>query len=241
MNEKGDDRRLALEQGVGAATPDAEVARALKADHAAGFEPLDSSPWADIGLSVLRSILENRLLATAGGVAFFALMAIFPALATIVSLYGLFADPHAIPERLAILAGVVPASVIGLLKQHIMSLAENHISTLNIAFLIGFLVSMWSANSGVSALFDALNVVHGSKETRGLLQFYTRTLAITLGSVVYGVLVLIGVLPHVFTFVGLSQRADSLAAFFRWPVTLLIVMIGLSIVYRIGPSRSDAR
>src|SRR3984957_15794798 len=115
MNEKGDDRRLALEQGVGA-TPAAEVARALKADRTAGFEPLDSSPWPDIGLSVLHSILEHRLLATAGGVAFFALMAIFPALATIVSLYGLFADPHAIPERLAILAGVVPASVIGLLK-----------------------------------------------------------------------------------------------------------------------------
>jgi membrane protein len=240
MNEKGDDRRLALEQGV-VATPDDEVARALNANHAVGFEPLDSSAWADIGLSVLHSILEHRLLATAGGVAFFALMAIFPALATIVSLYGLFADPHAIPERLAILAGVVPASVIGLLKQHISSLAENHISTLNIAFLIGFLVSMWSANSGVSALFDALNVVHGSKETRGLLEFYTRTMAVTVGSVVYGVLVLIGVLPHVFTFVGLSQRADSLAAFFRWPVTLFIVMIGLSIVYRIGPSRSDAR
>src|SRR4029077_11156091 len=113
MNEKGDDRRIAFEQGVGAATPDAEVAGVLKADHAAGFEPLDSSPWADIGLSVLRSILENRLLAPAGGVAFFALMAIFPALATIVSLYGLFAAPHAIPERLAFLAGVVPASVIG--------------------------------------------------------------------------------------------------------------------------------
>ena len=241
MNEKGDDRRLALEQGVGADAPDAEAARALRADHAAGFEPLNSSLWADIGLYVLRSIPENRLFATAGGVAFFGLMAIFPALATIVSLYGLFADPHAIPERLAILAGVVPASVIGLLKQQVLSLAENQISTLSIAFLIGFLVSMWSANSGVSALFDALNVVHGSKETRGLLQFYTRTLVITLGSVVYGLLVLIGVLPHVFSFVGLSQRADSLAAIFRWPVTLLIVMIGLSIVYRIGPSRSDAR
>jgi membrane protein len=213
MNEKGDDRRLALEQGVGAAAPDAEVARALRADHAAGFEPLDSSAWPDIGLCVLRSVLEHRLLATSGGVAFFGLMAIFPALATIVSLYGLFADPHAIPERLAILAGVVPASVIGLLKQHILSLAENHISTLNIAFLIGFLVSMWSANSGVSALFDALNVVHGSKETRGLLQFYTRTLAITLGSVVYGVLVLIGVLPHVFIRGWTHPRKDSVMSF----------------------------
>ena len=241
MNDKGDDRRIALEHRAGVGAPDADAAPALMADHAARVEPLDPSPWADIGLCVLRSIPENRLLATAGGLAFFALMAIFPALATIVSLYGLFADPHAIPERLAILAGVVPASVISLLKHQVLSLAENHISTLSIAFLIGFLVSMWSANSGVSALFDALNVVHGSKETRGLLQFYTRTLAITLGSVVYGLLVLIGVLPHVFSFVGLSQRADKLAAIFRWPVTLLIVMIGLSIVYRIGPSRSDAR
>jgi len=81
--------------------------------------------------------------------------------------------------------------------------------------------------------------VAGSKETRA--QFYTRTLVVTLGSVVYGLLALIGVLPHVFSLVGLSQRAESLAAIFRWPVTLLIVMIGLSIVYRIGPSRTDAR
>ena len=68
---------------------------------------------------------------------------------------------------------------------------------------------MWSANSAVSALFDALNVVHGSKETRGFLQFYTRTLAVTLGSVVYGLLALIGVLPLVFRFVGLGQRAEK--------------------------------
>jgi membrane protein len=233
-NDKGDDRRLALEQRAGAGAPDAEAARALKPDHAARLEPLDPFHWADIGFRVLRSIPEHRLLTTAGGVAFFALMAIFPALATIVSLYGLFAAPRAIPERLAILAGVVPASVIGLLKQQVLSLAENHLRTLSIAFLIGFLVSMWSANSGVSALFDALNVVHGNKETRGLLQFYTRTLAVTLGSVVYGLFALIGVLPLAFRFVGLSQRADSLAAIFRWPVTLLVVMIGLSIVYRIG-------
>ena len=241
MNDKGDDLRLALEQRAGVDAPHDEAARVLKADHAARLQPLDPSLWADIGLHVLRSTLENRLLATAGSVAFFGLMAIFPALATIVSLYGLFADSHAIPERLAILSGVVPAGIISLLKQQVLSLAENHISTLSVAFLIGFLVSMWSANSGVSALFDALNVVHGSKETRGLLQFYATTLAITLGSVVYGLLVLIGVLPHVFSFVGLSQRADGLAAIFRWPVTLLIVMIGLSIVYRIGPSRNDAK
>jgi membrane protein len=80
MNEGGDDRRLALDRELGwvPLTPRRGRSR-IRA-------PLDSSAWADIGLCVLRSILENRLLATAGGVAFFALMAIFPALATIVSL-----------------------------------------------------------------------------------------------------------------------------------------------------------
>ena len=85
VNEKGD-RRHALEKGVEAGTLDVEVAPALMAEHVARTEPLDPPIWADIGRRVLRSILEDRLLATAGGVAFFALMAIFPALATIVSL-----------------------------------------------------------------------------------------------------------------------------------------------------------
>jgi hypothetical protein len=66
MNDKGDDRRIALEHRAGVGAPDADAGPALIADQAAGFEPLDSSPWADIGLCVLRSILENRLLATAG-------------------------------------------------------------------------------------------------------------------------------------------------------------------------------
>jgi membrane protein len=130
MNNKDDSRRVTLEHRDGAGAPNVEAAPALKAQRVDRLESLDPSLWADIGFRVLSPIRENRLFAAAGSVAFFTLMAIFPALATIVSLYGLFADPHAIPERLAILAGVVPAGVIGLLKHHILSLAENHIPTL---------------------------------------------------------------------------------------------------------------
>ena len=200
--------------------------------------------WARVGWRVFASIFEHRLLATSGGVAFFALLAIFPALATIVSLYSLFADPHAIPERVALLAGVVPTSVIDLIKGEIQSLAEKNISTLSTAFLIGLLVSIWSANSGVSALFDALNVVHGETEERGLLQFYATTFAITLGAVVYGLIAIVGVLPMAFRFLRLGEQVqnfEALFAVFRWAATLLLVMIWLSLVYRVGPSRSDAK
>ena len=197
--------------------------------------------WVDLGSRVFSSIFEHRLLATAGGVAFFVLMAIFPALATIVSLYGLFADPHAIPQRLALLAGVVPTGVIDLLKQQILRLVETKATTLSLAFVIGLLVSLWSANSGVGALFDALNVVHGTKEDRSLVRFYATSFAVTAGAIVYGLATIIGVLPIVFRWMGFSDSAETLAELLRWPVVLLIVMIGLSIIYHVGPSRSNAK
>jgi membrane protein len=100
---------------------------------------------------------------------------------------------------------------------------------------------MWSANSGVSALFDALNVVHGETEERSLLQFYSTTFAVTLGAVVFGLIAIIGVQPMAFRFLGLGERVQNFEAIFRWAATLLLVMIWLSVVYRVGPSCSDAK
>jgi membrane protein len=212
-----------------------------RASRAAPANPTASPEWAHVGWRVFASISKHRLLTTSGGVAFFALLAIFPALATIVSLYNLFADPHAIPERVALLAGVVPTSIIDLIKEEIQSLAEKNMSTLSTAFLIGLLVSLWSANSGVIALFDALNVVHGETEGRSLLRFYATTFAVTLGAVAYVLIAIIGVLPTAFISLGLGENVENLEAIFRWPVTLLLAMVWLSVVYRVGHSGSDTK
>ena len=232
MSADGESLRAAVERQTEARPGPREIS---------GDVVANAPRWVEIGRRAFSSIVEHRLLATSGGVAFFALMAIFPALATIVSLYSLFADPHAIPQRLAVLAGVVPTDVIDLLRQEIQHLVETSVRTLSAAFVIGLLVSMWSANAGVSALFDALNVVHGAREERSLIRFYATTFAVTLGSVVYGLAVVIGVLPIVLRWLGLSESAETLADILRWPVVLLIVMVGLSIVYRVGPSRTEAR
>ena len=197
--------------------------------------------WVLIGWRVFLSIFKHRLLTTSGGVAFFAMLALFPALATIVSLYSLFADPHAIPQRVALLTGVVPTSVIDLMRDEIQSLAARRISTVSTAFLIGLLVSIWSANSGVSALFDALNVVHGETEQRSLLRFYATTFAMTLGAVVYMFIAVIGIMPTTFKFFGLGEKVEDFEALIRWPATLLLSMVWLSAVYRFGPSRSEAK
>jgi len=122
------------EAELGAMDPHAAQAlEPVSASRAAPANPIAPPGWAHVGWRAFASISKHRLLTTSGGVAFFALLAIFPALATIVSLYSLFADPHAIPERVALLAGVVPTSIIDLIKGEIQSLAKKNIGTLSTA------------------------------------------------------------------------------------------------------------
>jgi membrane protein len=146
MDGLEDDRSVyGREAELGAMDPyAAQALEPVSASRAAPADPTAPPGWVHFGWRVFVSISAHRLLTTSGGVAFFAILAIFPALATIVSLYSLFADPHAIPERVALLAGVVPASIIDLIKGEIQSLAEKNISTLSTAFLIGLVVSQRS-------------------------------------------------------------------------------------------------
>jgi membrane protein len=130
---------------------------------APGGDP--SAGWRDIFWRVVWAIPEDRVLSTAGGVAFFVLLSVFPAIATVVSLYGLFADATSVREHLALLDGVIPDGVLALLGDELSRMSRQRGERLGLAFVIGLGIALWSANSGVAALFDALNVVY--KERRG--------------------------------------------------------------------------
>jgi len=199
--------------------------------------------WKDIGLRVLWSVPANRLIALSGGVAFFTLMAVFPGIATVVSLYGLFAEKRTVVDQLGILYGIMPPGVLDLFKQQIMLVVGSGNDKLGVAFFISFAIALWSANSGVSALFDALNVVYGEKEKRSLVRFYSTTLAVTLGSILFIVAALVGVvgLPATLHLFGLPALTESAVRILRWPVLLVTVMLGLAVLYRVGPSWRDAQ
>ncbi|HEY0144674.1 MAG TPA: YihY/virulence factor BrkB family protein [Methylovirgula sp.] len=199
--------------------------------------------WLDLVQDVILSVSRNRLIANSGSVAFFGLMAIFPAIATIVSLYGMFADPHTISNHLNLLTDVFPQSVIGLIRYQVMRVASRGNGVQSLTFFVSFFVALWSANSGMSALFDALNVVYGETEKRSLPRFYGTTLTTTFASVIFVVVALAGVvvLPVVWNFVGFHSSTDRLLDWLRWPVLFLIDTIGLDIVYRVGPSRPGAK
>lgn len=144
-------------------------------------EQIPARGWQDILWRVVGSISADRILSTSGGVAFFALLAVFPGIAAIVSLYGLFADASTIGSHLTLLSGILPGGVLALIAEQITLIARQENETLGAAFTVGLLVALVSANSGVAALFDALNVVYDEKEKRSLVRFYATTFLFTLG------------------------------------------------------------
>jgi membrane protein len=129
----------------------------------------------------------------AAGVTFYALLAIFPAIAAFVSLYGLVADATTINQHLALLSGVLPAGAIEIIGEQVKSLTSKAGSTLGFAFFFGLAISLWSANAGMKAMFDALNVVYDEDEKRGFIKLNFQALLFTLGALLFLLLALVAV------------------------------------------------
>ena len=206
-------------------------------------EQIPARGWRDIFWRVYSSISADRIFSTSGGVAFFALLAVFPGIAAIVSLYGLFTDASAIGNHLSLLSGFLPGGVLQLISDQIALISSQRNGTLETAFVVGLLVALGSANSGMAALFDALNVVYDEREKRSLVRFYATTVLFTLAGVVFVMLAITGVvvLPLILKFVGLATTMEWLLAIMRWPLLLVTLVLGLACIYRYGPSRRDAR
>jgi membrane protein len=206
-------------------------------------EQIPPRGWSDILWRVLYGISSNRVLSTSGGVAFFSLLAAFPAIAAVVSLYGLFADASTIGRHLSLLSGILPGGVLLLIADQITLISRQGNETLGTAFVVSLLIAVGSANSGMAALFDALNVVYDEEEKRSLMRFYATTVLFTLAGIVFVIVAIAGivVLPLVLRFVGLAATTEWLIAILRWPILLATIVVSLACIYRYGPSRKDAR
>ncbi len=199
--------------------------------------------WWAIAKRVAAKVSSDRLLTEAAAITFYALLSFFPALAAMVSLYGLVADPATISNNLDALSGVVPSGGMQIIGDQVHSLTANGSKALGFAALLGLATSLWSANQGTKALFDALNVVYGETEERGFLLRTAVTLAFTLGGIVFVLLALAAVVavPVVLNVVGLGGVADLLLRILRWPLMLVALSALLACIYRFGPSRERAR
>ncbi|MGB6535020.1 MAG: YihY/virulence factor BrkB family protein [Xanthobacteraceae bacterium] len=198
--------------------------------------------WKDILWRTYREMNSDRLLSIAGGVAFFVLFAIFPAITALVSAYGIFFNAADIGQNLSLMNGVVPSNVLNILNEQATRIAAQSNRTLSIGFIAGILVTLWSAMGGVKAMIDALNVIYEQQERRNFFKLNFIALIFTLGGF-SAFLIAVGavvVLPLAFATLGLGGDAGALIQVLRWPALLVVLLIGLAILYRYGPDRRVA-
>ena len=201
------------------------------------------SGWKDILLRVYRNVSDHRVALLAAGITFYSLLAIFPALAALVAIYGLFFDPATITAHLDKVSGLLPGGAMDVARDQLTRVASKGRQTLGLTSLIGLAVSLWSANAAMKSLFDALNIVYGEKEKRGFIKLNAVSLSFTLAGIVFALLALgaVVVVPVALKYFGLSDVTDLLVRIGRWPVLFVMLTLALAFIYRCGPSRETAR
>jgi membrane protein len=195
--------------------------------------------WKDILIRTYQQINEDRLLAVAAGVVFYGLLALFPAITALVSSYALFAKASTINDHLSLMSGILPAGAFDIVRDQVARVLAKGDVKLGMAFATSFLLAVWSANGGMKAILDALNVAYEEKEKRGFLKLNAVSLAFTFAGLV-GILIAIGcvvALPIVLSTIGLGSISDALLRIGRWPALVIMLLVGLAVLYRFGPSR----
>jgi membrane protein len=195
--------------------------------------------WRDILFRTYNEILEDRLLAVAAGVVFYSLLSLFPAIAAGVSVYALFANAATIGKHLSFAAGIVPAGILDLLGEEASRIAAKSDGKLTFGFLLGLGVALWSANAGMKAIFDALNIINDEEEKRGIIWLNLTSLMFTICAIAaVGIAAaLFVVFPLLLASWGLTTADAPLVSYLRWPLMFMLIIIGLSVLYRFGPSR----
>lgn len=199
--------------------------------------------WRDILVRVKNNLTTDDVGIVSAGVAYFAFLAIFPALGALIAVYGLVADPASAQQTLMQLAGVLPAEARGVLGGELQNIVSASPGALGLGVVISLLLALWSASSGTGALIKALNIAYHEEEHRGFFRLTGMTLLLTLGGIVLVVLAitLIVALPVVLNHVGLSSIAATVARWARWPLLAAVILVALAAAYRYAPSRAEPR
>ena len=199
--------------------------------------------WKDILWRTYESTNEDRLLATAAGVVFFGLLAVFPAITALVSSYGLFADASTIGANLQTLASMLPEGSFQIVEDQIGRVLAKGNATLGATFLFGLAMAIWSANAGVKAIIDALNVVNEEREKRSFVRLNLVSLAFTTGGIA-ALLLMVGAVvafPLALDHLGIGSDSKFIISLARWPLLFAILLLALGLLYRFGPSRRQPR
>lgn len=195
--------------------------------------------WKDVLWRTYREFQVDNLMSVAAGITFFTLLAIFPALAVFVSLYGLIADVATVQAQMEQMSIVFPPDVVRLIGEQMLRLATERSFNLSAAFLVSFVFSIWTANAGMKALFNGLNVAYDEAEKRNFFYRTALTYAFT-----FSFLFFMTIVTAIMVALPLMLRATGLPEWVlvgRWALLYAVVATSFAFAYRYGPCRSRAR
>jgi membrane protein len=199
--------------------------------------------WRDIAHRVFADLQQHNMSFVAAGVAFFVLLALFPALGAIVGIYGLVADPADVAEEAGFLRNILPPEALNILTSQLNQIASHAAGTLSLGVLISLLIAIWSTSRGMSSIITALDIVYNQQEHRSFFRLTLLSLELTLGAILFAVVALgliIG-LPAVFNLFGLGGLVTALLNLLAWPLLGLLFILGLAVIYHYGPCRDQPR
>ena len=195
--------------------------------------------WKDILLRVKDEIAEDHVGLIAAGVAFYGLLALFPAITALLAIGGLVVAPAEIVAAMDQMRGLVPDEVMEIIVGQATAVAGSREGGLGLAALVGILVALWSASKGMASLMEGMNVAYDEEETRGFFTLNAVKLGLTV-FLIFGLIVaiisILGV-PIVVNVLGANPALEALGTALVWALLFGMTIFGLAVIYRYGPSR----
>jgi membrane protein len=198
--------------------------------------------WKDILSRVKTGIQKDNVALLAAGVAFYAVLALFPAVIAAVTLYGLVADPVQIEQQVGSFVAQMPQAGAIILNQ-IRTATTSSSTGLSIGAAAGLVGALYTASLGANGIIKSVNLVYGEQDKRGAVKVRLLALVFTFGALVAGLTAigLVAVLPAVVDSLGLGSVGETLVRLLRWPVLAVLMTSGLALIYRYAPDREDAQ
>ena len=186
-----------------------------------------------------RDVVTDRVSLAAAGCAFYATLALFPALSMVVAIYGLAFDLATVAPQLQYLRGLVPSEAFTLIANRVQALVAEPPSALTYRLVISTAIALWSSTTGTKSILGALNLAYEVREDRSFLRYQRTAFMLTLGGMVAAVLgiALLVLLPAAEAFFGFVRPNALLGNMVPALLVAAFVMLSLCLLYRFGPSR----
>ena len=199
--------------------------------------------WRQVIHRTYLEIISDRISLVAAGCAFYATLALFPAITMLISIYGLVFDPQTVEPQLQVIRELLPPAAFSLIAERVHALVSHEKATLGFRVLVSTAIALWSSATGTKSLLSALNMAYEEQERRSFLRFQATGLIITLCGILGAVLALaiLVFLPVGIEFVGLDAYASALLRVASVATLIMFVIASLSLLYYFGPCRRPAK